>query len=250
MEKSAPKVSIVTVCLNSREYLEDMIKSVLWQTYPNIEHIIIDGGSTDGSREIFDKYKNRIDKLVIEEDNGIFDAMNKGIRLATGDVIYFLNSDDRFYDDRVVEEVAVAFKKQTGIDFIYGNIAVFDPVTGSSYVERYPWRITKWLFIKKTIGHPATFFAAPCFKKAGYFDERYEIAADYEWYLRAIYLNGLKSFHMERNISVFQLGGISTNRKYRDLYFSERRAIQKKYFNTFELVCSNILEFISKILHA
>ena len=97
-----PKISIITVCLNSGDYLEDAIKSVSRQSYPNIEYIIVDGGSTDGSAGIFDKYKDRIDKIVTEKDNGIFDAMNKGIRLSGGDIIYFLNSDDRFFDDRVV----------------------------------------------------------------------------------------------------------------------------------------------------
>lgn len=245
-----PKVSIITVCLNKKEFLEDCIHSVTSQTYKNIEYIVIDGGSTDRSVEVFDKYKNRIDRLIIEKDNGVFDAMNKGIRLANGDIVYFLNSDDRFYDNRVVEETIAVFVKQPEIDFIYGNIAVFDPTERTSYIEKYPQRISKWLFIRKTIGHPATFFHSSCFKKAGYFDQRYKIAADYEWYLRALYPNKLKSFHIEKNISIFQLGGISTDRKYRDLYFSERRAIQKKYFNVFELACSDILRFISRKHHA
>ena len=244
------KVSVITACLNKKELLEDCVRSVESQTYKNIEYIIVDGGSTDGSSEIFDKHKNRIDKLVVEKDNGVFDAMNKGIRLVTGDVIYFLNSDDRFYDNWVIEEAVAAFAKQPGIDFIYGNIAVSDPIAGDSYVERYPAKISRWLFIRKTIGHPATFFRSSCFKKAGYFDGTYKIAADYEWYLRAIYTSGLKSFHVERIVNLFRLGGISTDRKYRDLYFSERRAIQKRYFNAFELACAGILGFMSKKLHA
>lgn len=244
IKENQPLVSVITVCLNSEKYLERAIKSVSEQTYPDIEYIIIDGGSTDGSAKIFDKYKNRINKLVIEKDNGVFDAMNKGIKLAGGKIIYFLNSDDRFYDNRVVEDAVTIFTKQSKIDFIYGNIVVFDPVTGNSYVEKYPGEVSKWLFIKKTIGHPATFFNASCFKKAGHFDDKYKIAADYEWYLRALYVNRLRPFHIERNISVFRLGGISTNGRYRDLYLSERREIQKRYFNAFELACSGILEFM------
>ena len=143
-----------------------------------------------------------------------------------------------------------AVEDNKGADFIYGNIAVYDPIKGSVYIEKYPDRISKWLFIRKTIGHPATFFRASCFKKAGYFNEGYDIASDYEWYLRALYLNKLKVFHIEKNISIFRLGGMSTSRKYRDLYFSERRTIQKQYFNAFELKYSSILESISKKLHA
>ncbi len=250
LDKRYPVVSIITVCLNSRKYLDDAIKSVSGQTYPNIEYLIIDGGSTDGSVEIFNKYKNRIDRLIVEKDKGIFDAMNKGIGLAGGEIIYFLNSDDRLYDNKVIERVAPLFTGDKNPDFVYGNIEVVNPVNGTSYIERYPRKITRKLFIRKTIGHPATFFSSFCFKKVGLFDEKYKIAADYEWFLRALYLNKLKALHIEKNISIFRLGGISTNRKYRDLYFSERRAIQKKYFNGFELMCSGILEFISKNLHA
>jgi glycosyltransferase involved in cell wall biosynthesis len=248
--KDMLKVSVITVCLNRKEFLESCITSALGQTYKNIEYIIIDGDSNDGSVEIFNKYRDKINKLVIEKDNGIFDAMNKGIALAAGEIIYFLNSDDMFYDNKVIEETVRIFTKQPEIDFIYGNIAISNPVDRNSYIERYPEKISKWLFIKKTIGHPATFFRSSCFEKAGYFDGRYKIAADYEWYLRALYTNKLKSFHVERNISLFQLGGISTNREYRNLYFSERKAIQKRYFNAFELACSGILDFISKNIHA
>ena len=245
-----PKVTVITVCLNSKDFLESAIKSLFAQTYPNIEYLIIDGGSEDGSIEIINKYKNRIDVILMEKDNGVFDAMNKGIRLATGEIIYFLNSDDRFYDNEVVEEAVAVFKDNKWADFIYGNIAVYDPIKDKAYIEKYPCRVSKWLFIRKTIGHPATFFRAACFKKTGYFNDGYKIASDYEWYLRAIYINKLKAFHIEKNISVFRLGGMSTSRKYRDLYFSERRTIQRQYFNAFELACSGILEGINKKLHA
>lgn len=244
------KVSIVTVCLNKKEDLEDCIHSVKNQTYQNKEHIIIDGDSADGSKEIFNKYKNNISKLVIEKDNGVYEAMNKGVKLASGDIIYFLNSDDRFYNDRVIEEAVKAFTICPEVDFIYGNLVTHDPITGKRHAETYPEKISRWLFIRKTIGHPATFFRSSCFKKVGYFDDRYKIAADYEWYLRALYSIRLRSFHIAKNISVFRLGGISTNQKFRDLYFSERRAIQKKYFNVFELACADILRFMRKKLYA
>jgi len=246
----SPKVSVITVCLNSMVFLEAAIKSLLAQTYPNIEYLIIDGGSVDGSVEIFNKYKNRIDRILIEKDNGVFDAMNKGIRLSSGEIIYFLNSDDRFYDNEVVKEVVAAFKGNKEADFIYGNIAVYDPIRERTYIEKYPSRVSKCLFIRKTIGHPATFFRVSCFKRTGYFNDGYKIASDYEWYLRALYLNKLKAFHIEKKISVFRLGGMSTSRKDRDLYFSERRAIQRQYFNAFELICSSILDGINKKLHA
>ena len=176
-----PKVSIITVCLNSSKYLEDAIRSVTRQSYENIEYLVIDGGSTDGTEETLDKYKSRINKIVAEKDEGIFDAMNKGIGFASGELIYFLNSDDKLYRANTVENMVSFFMKNKDADFIYGNIEVFDPVDNFSYIERYPYKITKNLFIIKTIAQPGTFFKARCFKKRGYFNIKYRYAADHDW---------------------------------------------------------------------
>ncbi|MFC1621055.1 glycosyltransferase family 2 protein [Candidatus Omnitrophota bacterium] len=243
-----PKVSIITACLNDKECLEDAIKSVSEQTYSNIEYLVIDGGSTDETSKLFDKYKNRIDKLLIEKDNGTFDAMNKGIGLCSGEIVYFMNSDDKFYDARVVEKAVETFTKNREADFIYGNLVVFDPVDKSSYVEKYPERISKRLFMKKTIGHPATFFRSSCFEKAGCFDTRYRLTADYNWFLQAIFSKGLKGLHVEDNIAVFRLGGQSTGGKFEDLYHSEKRSIQKGYFNDLEIFCSSLLSQPEKLV--
>lgn len=243
-----PKVSIITVCMNSKRYVEDAIKSVCGQTYLDIEYIVIDGGSTDGSVEIFNRYKNKIDKLVVEKDNGIFEAMNKGIRLATGEIVYFLNSDDMLYDNKVIERIAPLFIDNKNADFVYGNIEVLDPVKGISYIERYPERISRGLFIRKTIGHPATFFRSLCFKKVGFFDQRYKIAADYDWFLRAIFTKGLKGMHTESNVSIFRLGGVSTDERNSGLYLSERDLIQKRYFNNLEMLCSRVFSGVRRIV--
>jgi len=242
------KVSIITVCLNSKRYLEEAIKSVSGQTYANIEHLIIDGGSTDGSIEIFDKYRDRIDKLVIERDNGIFDAMNKGISLASGEILYFLNSDDRFYDSQVIKKAVETFTGHQEIDFMYGDIVVFDPFNKISYVEKHPEGISKWLFIKGSIAHPATFFRSSCFEKAGCFDLRYKIASDYEWYVRAIFSNGLEGKHINNNISIFRLGGNSTNSINVKSYFNERVLIQKQYFGTLAVLYTRLVSMARRLL--
>src|ERR671925_70444 len=100
------KISVITAVLNNGRYIEDCIKSVLGQTYSNLEYIIVDGGSTDGTLDVIRMYKDRISKLISEPDSGIYDAMNKGIRIATGDVIGFLHSDDFYADEEVIEKVA------------------------------------------------------------------------------------------------------------------------------------------------
>ena len=243
-----PLVSIITVCLNSSAYLEDSIKSVLEQVYPNIEYLIIDGGSTDGSIDILNKYRDKINKIVVEKDTGIFNAMNKGIKLATGDIIYFINSDDKFYDRKVVEEAVEAFKKFGEADFIYGNLIIFDPRDKFSYIEKYPKKVSRNIFINKTIGHPASFFRYSCFDKVGFFEESYKIASDYEWYVRAVFTNGLKGMHIDRNISIFRLGGNSTREEHMEPYFLERDLIQQKYFNACEMLCARILSGMKKIL--
>ena len=216
------KVSIITVSLNKKEFLEDCITSVINQTYENIEYIIIDGGSNDGSLEIFNKYRDKIKKLVAEKDNGIFDAMNKGIDLATGDVVYFLNSDDRFFDNNVVENAVKYFTEDETVDFIYGNIKSFNPINNFEYIEKYPNKVAKRLFIMKTLPHPGTFFRSRCFVKADKFDTAYKITSDYEWYLRALFVKKLKSRHIKNNISIFRLGGISNDSIHSELYLSER----------------------------
>ena len=242
------KVSIVTVSLNKKEFLEDCITSLINQTYKNIEYVIIDGGSNDGSLEIFNKYRGKIKKLVAEKDNGIFDAMNKGIDLASGEIVYFLNSDDRFFDNNVVENVVKYFTEDETVDFIYGNIKGFNPSNNFEYIEKYPDKATKWFFIMKTLPHPGTFFRSRCFVKAGKFDTAYKIASDYKWYLGALFVKKLKSRHVNDNISIFRLGGVSNNSMYSGLYFSERKAIQKKYFNNFELICANGLEKLKRVI--
>jgi len=243
-----PKVSIITVCLNSSKYLEDAIRSVIGQTYKNTEYIIIDGESADGTHEILHKYSDNINKVIIEKDKGVFDAMNKGIGMASGEIIYFLNSDDKLHNSNTVENAVSFFIKNKDANFIYGNIEVFNPADNFSYIERYPHKITKWLFIAKTIAQPGSFFKTNCFKKCGYFDINYKFAADHDWYLKAIFLKKLKAVHIEDCISVFRLGGLSNNRKYARDYFLERKAIEKKYLNSFELLCADFMHAIKMFL--
>lgn len=243
-----PKVSIITVCYNSEKYIERAIKSVLAQSYGNKEYIIVDGGSKDNTLNIARKYKNKINVIISEPDNGIFDAMNKGIGLASGEIIYFLNSDDRFYDYNVMENAVDFFIKSEDADFIYGNIEVLNPDDNFSYIERYPDKITKWLFVTRTIAQPGSFFRAGCFKKCGCFDISYRFAADHDWYLKAIFVKKLKAAHIKDCISVFRLGGLSNNHRYVKAYFLERSAIEKKYFNNFELLCASFLRAVKMFL--
>ena len=116
------KISIITVCFNAQNVIEACIQSVLSQTYLNIEYVIVDGQSTDGTLSIVHKYKDRITKIISEKDTGIYDATNKGIQASNGDVVYFLNSDDRLYDDEVIENIIEQFKEDKSLDIVYGKV--------------------------------------------------------------------------------------------------------------------------------
>ena len=149
-----PKISIITVVKNNKSYIEKNILSLLSQKYKNYEHIIIDGGSTDGTLEIIDKYKKSISSFVSEKDQGIYYAMNKGIDLASGDIIGILNSDDYFYDD-ALDIVKSYFEKNQEIDFLFGSVHKFF-IRHGFYPSKIHWTFNFYtthsvgFFIKKT----------------------------------------------------------------------------------------------------
>lgn len=237
-----PLVSVITACLNSEKYLKRAIESLLIQDYSNIEHIIIDGGSRDGTLDVIKKHGTHISYWTSEPDKGIYDAMNKGIDASKGDILYFLNSDDRLYDKDVIKN-AVYFLNSKKADFAYGNILNRSLNDKSLLLGKYPNFITKRHFLRGTIGHPATFFRRDCFKKVGKFDIRYTILSDYEWFLRALFKYNLRSYHMKQVVSVFQCNGTSSDEKSRNCIASERKSIEKIYFSRFEILLGKFINF-------
>ena len=204
------KISIITVCYHSATTLEDAIKSVLAQNYLNIEYIVIDGGSTDGTASILKKYKGRIAKIVSEPDDGIYDAMNKGISLATGDVIGILNSDDFYGSADVVGNLVRAFTKET--DMVIGDVAFVDRVnvqkrlryvSGSGFS---PWLLRfGWM-----PPHPATFMRKNVYETFGYYKTDFAIAADYEFFVRTLTVGRMKTVHASTVLVTMRDGGAST----------------------------------------
>jgi len=179
------KISIITVVYNNKNTIKDAIESVLNQTYKNIEYIVVDGDSRDGTVEIIKSYGDKIDKFITELDNGIYDAMNKGIKLATGDVIGILNSDDFYLNNNIIEKVVHEFQNKK-VDSVYGDLIYVDN-KDTNKIVRY-WKskeYKKGLF--KTGWHPAhpTFFVKKeIYENYGLFDLNFKIAADYEIMLR------------------------------------------------------------------
>jgi glycosyltransferase involved in cell wall biosynthesis len=179
-----PLVSIITISFNSERFIEQTIKSVLDQDYPAIEYIIIDGSSTDNTLEIIDKYKDRVSKVISESDQGISDAMNKGIQLSSGEIIGIIHSDDYYADGTVIGKVVEAFGASEQVEVVYGIQDVVDPDTGETKVhwgrEAEPSEIRKRMYMP----HPTVFCKKEIYDRTGLFRKDYKLAMDYEWAIR------------------------------------------------------------------
>jgi len=204
------KISIITVCKNSEIFIERSIQSVISQTYENIEYIIIDGASGDRTCELINKYANHIDIFKSEPDRGLYEAMNKGIKIATGDFIYFLNSDDCLFDRDVLKDVAQTISTYDICDFLYGNVERIN-ISGESFMSKSPKpeSLKEEMIISCAIPHQGSFFKANLFKKLGYFNEMYRIAADYEWFTKLLQDPNLKLILSDRIIASYYCGGLS-----------------------------------------
>jgi len=208
------KISIITATYNSEKTLRDTLDSILAQTYQDIESIIVDGASKDGTMDIVREYEPRFQgrmRWVSEPDKGIYDAMNKGIRMASGDVVGVLNSDDFYYDDRVVEDIANVFK-QKDIDCVYGNL-VFINENDKNTILRI-WKGSQHQCGDFLQGwHPAhpTFYAKRIwFERFGAFDLRYAVSADFELMLRFIEKGQIRNTYLDRYFIKMRMGGEST----------------------------------------
>jgi glycosyltransferase involved in cell wall biosynthesis len=207
------KISIITVVYNNERTIREAINSVLSQTYNNIEYIIIDGQSTDGTLGLIQKYNDRISKIVSETDSGIYDAMNKGIALATGDVIGILNSDDIYADDQVIENVMRLFELDNKLDIVYGDLEYVRTDDLSAVVRI--WRSLPYYETYFEDGHvpphPSLFLRRAVYQQAGVFNLQMKLAADYEFMLRVFKKHHYKSNYLPRLLVKMRLGG-STNK--------------------------------------
>ena len=220
--------SIITVCLNAEKQIRKTIESVLSQTYNGtIEYIIIDGESTDGTTEIVKEYIDRLGVFISEKDTGIYNAINKGIRLAHGDIIGILNSGD-WYEENTLQLVADAAAKGTE-DILYGTTRKWDGATEKGCFDIYP--LEKFWYLM-AFPHPSTFVRRSCYDKYGLFDESYRIAADYKWLLGS-YLEGATFRQIEAVLTNFMLDGVSETRLVETV--TEARRVSFGYAEKFEV---------------
>ena len=202
------KVSLITIAYNSAETIEDTIKSIVAQDYSNIEYIIIDGGSTDNTLSIVDKFKDSITTIISEPDKGIYDAMNKGVQNATGDIVGILNSDDIYADNKVVSSIVEAIGNK---DSIYADIVYVDR-DNTDKVTRY-WKSGKYrkgIFKKGWMPpHPTFFIKKSCYDQYGIYNLQLKSAADYELMLRMLHKHNISVAYLPEVITKMRIGGQS-----------------------------------------
>lgn len=205
-------VSIITTTLNSVNTIDDAISSVISQTYPEIEYIVIDCVSSDGTVELIESYGNKISKFVSEPDNGIYDAINKGIKLASGDIVGILNSDDYFFDNKVIERIVNCFNGPY-IDALFGDVQFISNKDARKIVRYYSskrFHPGKFKFGYMP-AHPSFYVRRNFFEKLGYYKTDYKIAADFELLIRFIGVNKIKYRYLEMPFVNMRLGGVSNN---------------------------------------
>lgn len=205
-------ISIITAVFNSKDFIETCIKSVLAQTYQDKEYIVIDGGSTDGTLEIIKQSQSGITKLISEKDNGIYDAMNKGISHATGDVIGILNADDFYPSSEILEKIAEVFNKGN-IESCYGDLMYVDS-EDTDKVIRY-WQSGPYDVHKFYQGwmppHPTFFLRRSVYEKYGFFNLNLGSAADYEMMLRLLLKHRISTTYIPEVLVKMRVGGISNS---------------------------------------
>ena len=220
------KVSIITSCYNRERTIADAIRSVLGQDYPDIEYIIVDGASKDNSlvciKDAVCQFPNREIIVVSEPDHGMYEAINKGIRRATGDIIGLVHSDDFLYDNHTVSSIVNCFK-QTGADFVYGD-GLFVSQEDTDHVVR-KWISGKFSKGKVRMGwlplHPTCYIRREVMRNEGLYDESYKIAADSDLLVRYLYEANLKVAYLNQYIVRMRMGGLSTDKKRRKQVWEE-----------------------------
>ena len=210
------KISIITITYNSAKTLEDTLKSVAKQTYAEIEYIIVDGASKDNTVSIIKKYEplfNGRVKWISEPDKGLYDAMNKGICMATGDIVGILNSDDFFTSNDILQKVANAFKQDGKLDAIYGDVHFVHPNNLNKCIRYYSSKVFKRNLMRMGFmpAHPSFYIRKECFNQYGLYKINYKIAADFEFLLRVIYKNKICIKYLPIDMVTMRTGGASTS---------------------------------------
>lgn len=242
------KVTIITATLNSGKYLSDCIDSVRKQSYADIEHIIVDGKSTDNTVQIIKNNSNCIANWISESDRGMYDAINKGIAMATGDIIGVLNSDDIFASDEVIHNIVECFIR-TKSDSVYGDLVFVNP----SNLERITriWKGSSYKRFRFKYGwmpaHPTFYLKRELIRQYGLYENHYYSAADYEFMARYLYKHRISSTYLEQMVVKMRSGGLSNGNLWRRLRANRRDYLAMKKNNIPFSFYVSILKPLGKI---
>jgi glycosyltransferase involved in cell wall biosynthesis len=248
-----PLLTVITVVFNGAATIECTIRSVIEQTYDNVEYIVIDGGSTDGTVEILRKYEGSIDYWVSEKDAGIYDAMNKGIGLAKGDYIGMLNSDDYFASTSALETIALRLKV-SNVDAVFSRLDIVDPANLNRVLRKY--RVSSLSKFMLRIGvmppHPTFYCRKSCYKDAGPYRTNYRIAADFEMLVRLMIRLHITWEFIDETTVKMRSGGVSSS-GFRSNWIVNREIIRActengLYTNMFILALKLPIRFLERIL--
>ena len=220
------KVSIITVCRNSVKTIEETIRSVLEQTHGDIEYIVIDGLSTDGTIDIINRSRQGIALFMSEADKGIYNAMNKGLQYSKGDIVYFLNSDDRLYGRNTVKKMVDTFRDTKAL-LLYGDVMIMQ---GGTYTLKRHHEVSRKYFLHNTICQQGIFARKTLFNAVGPFNEKYCIYADLDWLLRAYSAYPASMVHVQEIICYYSYEGVSSTAFFHEKYIDERREVLSNYF--------------------
>jgi glycosyltransferase involved in cell wall biosynthesis len=209
---SPATISIITATYNSATHISDCINSVKCQSYPTLEHIIIDGASKDSTLEIIKTAPNRVSSIISEPDKGIYDALNKGVKLATGDIIGFLHSDDIFASPHILQNIADVFLREEKTSIVYGDLVFVDPYNTNKVVRYWKSKPFKPSLLNRgwMPPHPTVFMRREVYDKHGFFNINYKCAADYDYLIRVLKDSKLQSQYIPEVITKMRVGGIST----------------------------------------
>ena len=236
------KISIITVVWNNKETIKDAIDSVLNQAYKDIEYIIVDGASSDGTVDIIKSYGDKITKFISEPDKGLYDAMNKGLTLATGDIVGILNSDDFYIDEFVIEKVVNEFKEKQ-VDSVYADL-VFVKSENLEKTVRY-YDSSKFNPEKFAYGwmpaHPTFFVKREIYEKYGVFRTDLKIGADFDILARFLHTHKISYSYMQEVLVKMRLGGVSTS--FSSIWINNLEALQVCRDNGID---TNIFKILSK----
>lgn len=238
------KVSIITINLNNLIGLKRTFESVISQDFPEIEYLLIDGDSTDGSREFIKQNSEKIFFWLSDKDKGVYDAMNKGIKNSTGDYLIFLNSGDFFSGP---DSLSKLISNSQGEDLVYGNLLVQE--TEKAWIKKYPESLNFRYFYFESLPHPACLISRRLFDQYGLYDTTLKIASDWKFFLLAVAKYNCTYKYVDREISTFSFDGLSSKKENIETLENERRSTLKKNFNLYFLFYSLYLWVLGKSIY-